>query len=42
MVLGPEEGGVEHCSIDNGPLVREIACNWIADVLRARPDARGF
>jgi dienelactone hydrolase len=42
VVLGPEEGGVEHCSIDNGPLVREIACNWIAGVLRARPDVRGF
>jgi dienelactone hydrolase len=41
VVLGPEDGGVEHCSIDNGPLIREIACDWIADVLRAEPDARG-
>jgi fermentation-respiration switch protein FrsA (DUF1100 family) len=41
VVLGPEDGGIEHCSIDNGPLIREIACNWIVDVLRAQPDVRG-
>ena len=41
VVLGPEDGGVEHCSIDNGPLIREIACDWIAEVLRAEPEARG-
>lgn len=33
IVLGPEDGGVEHCSIDNFPLVREITADWIADVL---------
>jgi dienelactone hydrolase len=42
VVLGPEDGGVEHCSIDNGPLVREIACDWISDVLRAEPVSRGL
>jgi dienelactone hydrolase len=41
VVLGPEDGGIEHCSIDNGPLIREIACDWIADTLRAEPTARG-
>jgi dienelactone hydrolase len=41
VVLGPEDGGVEHCSIDNGPLIREIAADWIADVLHAEPDPRG-
>ncbi len=38
VVLGPDDGGVEHCSIDNGPLIREIVCNWIADALRATPN----
>jgi dienelactone hydrolase len=42
VVLGAEDGGVEHCSIDNGPLIREIASDWIAEVLHAEPDARGF
>jgi dienelactone hydrolase len=42
VVLGPEDGGVEHCSIDNGPLIREIACDWISEVLRAEPTAHGF
>jgi dienelactone hydrolase len=41
VVLGPEDGGVEHCSIDNGPLIREIASDWIAGVLRATPEPRG-
>ncbi len=40
VVLGLEDGGVEHCSIDNGPLIREIACDWIASVLRAEPDPK--
>ncbi len=34
VVLGPEDGGVEHCSIDNLPLSIEIAADWISDVLR--------
>ena len=33
VVLGPEDGGVEHCSIDNFPLVRDLAADWIADTL---------
>jgi len=40
VVLGPEDGGVEHCSIDNGPLIREIACDWIAEVLGVEPDPK--
>lgn len=36
VVLGPEDGGVEHCSIDNFPLVRDIAADWIADVFEIR------
>jgi len=31
VVLGPEDGGVEHCSIDNFPLVRDLVADWIAD-----------
>lgn len=37
VVLGPEDGGVEHCSIDNIPLATEIAADWIADVLHPTP-----
>ena len=37
VVLGPDDGGVEHCSIDNQPLVVEICADWIADVLGAEP-----
>jgi len=33
VVLGPEDGGVEHCSVDNFPLVRDLAADWIADTL---------
>jgi dienelactone hydrolase len=33
VVLEPEDGGVEHCSIDNFPLVRDLAADWIADTL---------
>jgi len=33
VVLGPEDGGVEHCSIDNFPLVRDLAADWISDTL---------
>ena len=36
VVLGPEDGGVEHCSIDNFPLVRDLAADWIADTLDVR------
>jgi dienelactone hydrolase len=39
VVLGPEDGGVEHCSIDNFPLVRDLAADWIADTLGIAPDA---
>jgi fermentation-respiration switch protein FrsA (DUF1100 family) len=37
VVLGPEDGGVEHCSIDNVPLATEIAADWITDVLHPTP-----
>ncbi|HUA36122.1 MAG TPA: alpha/beta hydrolase [Candidatus Binataceae bacterium] len=37
VVLGPEDGGVEHCSIDNVPLSIEIAADWIADVMHPTP-----
>ncbi len=36
VVLQPEDGGVEHCSIDNFPLVRDLAADWIADTLAIR------
>ncbi len=36
VVLGPEDGGVEHCSIDNFPLVRDLVADWIADTLDVR------
>ncbi|OGT29769.1 MAG: hypothetical protein A3E87_05400 [Gammaproteobacteria bacterium RIFCSPHIGHO2_12_FULL_35_23] len=34
VVLGQEDGGIEHCSIDNFPLVREITADWISDMLK--------
>lgn len=37
IVLGADDGGVEHCSTDNGPLNRETVCDWIAGVLHAEP-----
>ncbi len=36
VVLQPEDGGVEHCSVDNFPLVRDLAADWIADTLDVR------
>lgn len=33
IILGKEDGGVEHCSIDNFPLIREITADWISDIL---------
>jgi fermentation-respiration switch protein FrsA (DUF1100 family) len=29
-IFGEREGGVEHCSIDNMPVVRDYICDWIA------------
>jgi fermentation-respiration switch protein FrsA (DUF1100 family) len=37
IILGADDGGIEHCSIDNGPLSREIMSDWIAEVLHAEP-----
>jgi fermentation-respiration switch protein FrsA (DUF1100 family) len=37
VVLGPEDGGVEHCSIDNVPLAVELIGDWIADTLGVSP-----
>jgi fermentation-respiration switch protein FrsA (DUF1100 family) len=35
VLLQPEDGGAEHCLIDNVPLARGIMADWIAEVLRA-------
>jgi len=32
VVLQPEDGGVEHCAMDNFPLARDLAADWIADI----------
>jgi dienelactone hydrolase len=37
IILCADDGGIEHCSIDNGPLSREIMSDWIAKVLHAEP-----
>lgn len=34
VVLDEETGGVEHCNLDNLPLVREIMADWSAKILR--------
>ncbi len=32
-IFGDRQGGVEHCSIDNVPVVRDYICDWIAETL---------
>jgi pimeloyl-ACP methyl ester carboxylesterase len=32
-----EDGGAEHCGIDNLALTRETICDWVAEVLGGRP-----
>ena len=39
VVLQPEDGGVEHCSVDNFPLVRDLAADWITDTLCVHREA---
>jgi dienelactone hydrolase len=36
IVLGPEDGGVEHCSVDNLPLVIDLIADWIIDTVEAQ------
>jgi dienelactone hydrolase len=35
VVLGPEDGGVEHCSVDNLPLATDLMADWILDTMRS-------
>ena len=35
VVLGPEDGGVEHCSVDNLPLATDLMADWILDTVRS-------
>jgi dienelactone hydrolase len=37
VLLDDDQGGVEHCSNDNLPRGRAIVCDWVADVLGAKP-----
>ncbi|GAA0895962.1 alpha/beta hydrolase family protein [Pseudonocardia zijingensis] len=42
-IFTDREGGVEHCSIDNLPVVRDHICDWIGETvaeLRGRPRSR--
>lgn len=32
-VFGDREGGVEHCSVDNIPVVRDYICDWISETV---------
>jgi len=38
-VFTDREGGVEHCSVDNMPLVRDYLCDWIAETVAELSDA---
>ena len=39
--LSAEQGGSEHCSLDNIPAVRAIMADWIAEVLGAKAPRAG-
>lgn len=38
-IFTDREGGVEHCSVDNIPVVRDYICDWIDDTLRQLDDS---
>ena len=31
------DGGAEHCGADNGSLIVDYICDWVADQLNAKP-----
>jgi fermentation-respiration switch protein FrsA (DUF1100 family) len=36
IVLGPKDGRVEHCSVDNLPLVIDLIADWMVDTMEVR------